>query len=83
MMVAAYRMAEEDWTADEAMNEMKSFGFTRTHHFICPGLASYEKHFPDHLKNNAAFLRGREPGIRDSRGAEDVESRNSKIKSPA
>ncbi len=55
MMVAAYRMADEGWTADEAMNEMKTFGFTRTHHFICPGLASYEKHFPERLKNNPAF----------------------------
>ncbi len=55
MMVAAYRMAEEGWTADEAMREMQSFGFTRTHHFICPSLARYEKHFPEHLKNDPAF----------------------------
>jgi protein tyrosine phosphatase (PTP) superfamily phosphohydrolase (DUF442 family) len=55
MMVAAYRMAEEGWTADEAMNEMRTFGFTRAHHFICPGLASYEKHFPERLKDNPAF----------------------------
>jgi len=55
MMVAAYRMAEEGWTADEAMNEMRSFGFTRSHHFICPGLAKYEKHFPEHLKNDPVF----------------------------
>jgi protein tyrosine phosphatase (PTP) superfamily phosphohydrolase (DUF442 family) len=55
MMVAAYRMAEEGWTADEAMNEMRTFGFTAAHHFICPGLASYEKHFPERLKDNPAF----------------------------
>lgn len=55
MMVAAYRMADEGWTADEAMNEMQTFGFTRAHHFICPGLASYEKHFPERLKENPAF----------------------------
>lgn len=59
MMVAAYRMAEEGWSADEAMTEMKSFGFTRSHHFICPGLAAYEKHFPDHLKNNSLFAQER------------------------
>ncbi|MGA8437448.1 MAG: dual specificity protein phosphatase family protein [Candidatus Sulfotelmatobacter sp.] len=46
MMIAAYRMAEEGWSADEAMNEMRTFGFTWTHHLICPGLANYEKHFP-------------------------------------
>ncbi len=55
MMVAAYRMAEEGWTADEAMTEMKSFGFSRAHHFICPSLASYEREFPERLKNNPAF----------------------------
>jgi protein-tyrosine phosphatase len=55
MMTAAYRIAEEGWTADEAMEEMKAFGFSRAHHFICPGLAGYEKEFPEHLKNNPAF----------------------------
>jgi tyrosine-protein phosphatase SIW14 len=55
MMVAAYRMAQEGWTADQAMNEMKAFGFTREHHLLCPGLASYEKHFPERLKNSPAF----------------------------
>jgi protein-tyrosine phosphatase len=59
MMVAAYRMAEEGWSADEAMNEMRTFGFTRAHHFICPGLASYEKHFPERLKENPAFAKMR------------------------
>jgi len=55
MMVAAYRMAEEGWTADEAMNEMKSFGFTKSHHLICPSLAGYEKSFPKRLKKDPAF----------------------------
>jgi tyrosine-protein phosphatase SIW14 len=55
MMVAAYRIAEEGWTADEAMNEMKSFGFTASHHVLCPTLANYEKQFPKRLKNDAAF----------------------------
>jgi protein tyrosine phosphatase (PTP) superfamily phosphohydrolase (DUF442 family) len=55
MMVAAYRMAEEGWTADEAMTEMRSFGFTKSHHFICPSLARYEQEFPERLKNNSAF----------------------------
>lgn len=55
MMVAAYRMAEEGWTADEAMNEMRSFGFTASHHFICPSLAGYEKSFPKRLQRNASF----------------------------
>lgn len=59
MMVAAYRMAEEGWTADEAMNEMRTFGFTRSHHYICPGLAGYERHFPERLKNSPALAEER------------------------
>jgi len=50
MMIASYRMGIETWSAEEAMKEMQTFGFTRAHHFICPGLARYEKHFPEHLK---------------------------------
>jgi len=55
MMVAAYRMAEEGWTADEAMREMKSFGFSRSHHLLCPGLAGYEKEFPNRLREDPVF----------------------------
>jgi protein tyrosine phosphatase (PTP) superfamily phosphohydrolase (DUF442 family) len=59
MMIAAYRMADEGWTPDEAMNEMRAFGFTRAHHFICPGLASYEKHFPERLKDSEVLAGAR------------------------
>jgi len=55
MMIAAYRMAAQGWTAEEAMREMQEFGFTRAHHFICPGLASYEQNFPAYLKTHPAF----------------------------
>jgi protein tyrosine phosphatase (PTP) superfamily phosphohydrolase (DUF442 family) len=55
MMVAAYRMAREGWSADEAMVEMQHFGFSSAHHFICPRLASYEQNFPGHLKSNPDF----------------------------
>lgn len=55
MMIAAYRMAEEGWTANEAMNEMRSFGFSRSHHVICPGLARYEQEFPRRFKEDPAF----------------------------
>ena len=55
MMVAAYRMAAQGWTADEAMRQMREFGFSRVHHFICPGLASYGNRFPEHLESNPAF----------------------------
>jgi tyrosine-protein phosphatase SIW14 len=55
MMVAAYRMAAQGWTADQAMHEMHQFGFSSAHHVICPALASYEKSFPKHLQSNPAF----------------------------
>jgi tyrosine-protein phosphatase SIW14 len=55
MMIAAYRMAAEGWTADEAMIEMREFGFNRVHHMICPRLASYEEDFPEHLRRDPVF----------------------------
>jgi hypothetical protein len=61
MMVAAYRMGIEGWSADEAMNEMRQFGFTGAHHFICAGLTPYERSFPDKLKRSPAFKDLRAP----------------------
>jgi hypothetical protein len=55
MMIAAYRMSAQGWTAERAMKEMEAFGFTDLHHLICPGLAEYEKSFPERLKQNPAF----------------------------
>jgi protein tyrosine/serine phosphatase len=55
MAVASYRMAEEGWSADEALKEMKAFGFSAVHRAMCPGLADYEDSFPQHLKSNQAF----------------------------
>jgi len=55
MAVASYRMAEQGWSADDAMKEMQAFGFSTPHHLMCPGLAEYEKTFPERLKTNPAF----------------------------
>ena len=63
MAVAAYRMSEEGWTANEALREMKLFGFSSGHHSLCPGLAEYESEFPKRLKNDAAF---REPQLQNT-----------------
>jgi len=62
MAVAAYRMAEQGWSADEAMKEMKEFGFSRSHHLICPSLAGYEKSFPERWKTSEAFKELRTEG---------------------
>lgn len=61
MAIASYRMADEQWSADEAMKEMKEFGFTGIHHLICPSLSHYEHSFPKHLKKNPAFESVRTP----------------------
>ena len=55
MAVAAYRMAGEGWSADEALNEMAKFGFDWEHHMICPTLERFERSFPQRLKNDEAF----------------------------
>lgn len=63
MMVAAYRIAEQDWTAEEAKQEMEAFGFSFQHHSICSGLSFYEREFPERFKTSPAFkdLRATEP----------------------
>jgi tyrosine-protein phosphatase SIW14 len=55
MMIAAYRMAEQGWSAHEAKDEMKAFGFDSFHRRICTGLSDYEEHFPQHWREHEAF----------------------------
>lgn len=55
MMVAAYRMTQQGWTAEEARREMEAFGFSFEHQMICPGLSDYEANFPRDFATNAAF----------------------------
>ena len=43
VMVAAYRIAQQNWTADQAIAEMYSFGF---HYHLYPGMKSYVQEFP-------------------------------------
>ena len=55
MMIAAYRMKVQGWTAEEARREMRAFGFHGMRPMVCPGLASYEKSFPQRLKDDPVF----------------------------
>ena len=55
MAIASYRMAEQGWSADEAMTEMKLFGYRGIHRVICPTLARYEQEFTQHLETNPLF----------------------------
>jgi len=56
MMIAAYRMADEGWSAKQAMEEMKKYGFSLTHRrLICPRLSEYEEHFPERFATKPEF----------------------------
>jgi protein tyrosine phosphatase (PTP) superfamily phosphohydrolase (DUF442 family) len=55
MDIAAYRMAEQGWTSDEAEKEMEAYGVNWFHRMICPGLSSYLEHFPQRFKTSPAF----------------------------
>lgn len=55
MMIAAYRMGVQHWSAEEAMQEMHEFGYGGIHHLICPGLGRYERSFPRRLRSSPAF----------------------------
>jgi tyrosine-protein phosphatase SIW14 len=56
MMIAAYRMAEEGWSAERAREEMEKYGFSFVHRrLICPRLASYEASFPKRLATEPEF----------------------------
>ena len=62
LMIATYRMAVQGWTADEAMKEMRAYGFSWWHHLICPGLAAYESGFPRRFRESPAFQDVRHSG---------------------
>jgi len=55
MAIATYRMAEEGWPAEDALNEMKEFGYRGWHRAVCPNLGSYARHFPKYLEESPAF----------------------------
>jgi tyrosine-protein phosphatase SIW14 len=50
--VAAYRMAFQNWTADQAVTEMMTFGFHRMWH---PAMEHYVQGFRTHLQNTPAL----------------------------
>ena len=61
MMIAAFRMAEQGWSAERAEKEMERFGFNFTHRrLICPRLSSYEESFPERFSTEPAFRELRE-----------------------
>ena len=65
MEIAAYRMAEQGWTAEEARKEMIAFGANWWHRTICPQLGPYATQFPERFKTSAAFekLRNKQESV--------------------
>ena len=55
MMIAAYRMAEQGWTSEQARREMVAYGFDFTHRTWCRGLSLYEADFPHHFSTAPEF----------------------------
>lgn len=53
VMVAAYRIAADKWSAHQALHEMNSFGF---HHYLYRGMRAYVLKFPDNYASEAVFL---------------------------
>jgi len=66
MDIAAYRMGEQGWTAEEARKEMEAYGVNWFHRMICPRLSSYEKEFPERFRTSTAFQ-----GLRSDMHAHD------------
>jgi len=56
MMIASYRMTEENWSAERAEKEMEKSGFTFLHRqVICIRLLSYVSHFPERFRTSLVF----------------------------
>lgn len=66
VMIAAYRIAQQNWTADQAVAEMYSFGF---HYRWHPSMKSYVLGFPAKLSADSAFV-----SLRNSPAAERAAS---------
>ena len=52
VFIAAYRMAFEKWSADQALSEMNAFGFHHTWH---PSMITFVRQFPDRMQSDPAL----------------------------
>jgi len=64
VMVGAYRIALQNWTADQALSEMNSFGF---HYYLYSERNAYVRRLPMRLASEAVFS----PARRASTGAKE------------
>lgn len=61
MMIAAFRMAEQGWTPEQARQEMIAYGFDYTHQTWCRSIGSYEANFPQEFSTSPEFAPLRKP----------------------
>jgi tyrosine-protein phosphatase SIW14 len=52
VFIAAYRIAFEKWSADQALSEMNAFGFNHTWH---PSMITFVRQFPDRIQSDAVL----------------------------
>jgi len=52
VMVATYRIAQQNWTPEQAAAEMNSFGF---HYHLYPGMKTYVREFPARFASDSVF----------------------------
>ena len=60
VMIATYRIAEQNWTADQAIAEMYSFGF---HNHWHPVMKNYVRAFPSRLSGDSEFAALRKAAV--------------------
>lgn len=66
VMIATYRIAQQNWTPDQAITEMYSFGF---HYHWHPSMRDYVRGFPAKLSADSGFA-----SLRNSTAAERAAS---------
>ncbi|MBZ5527139.1 MAG: tyrosine-protein phosphatase [Acidobacteriia bacterium] len=65
VMIAAYRMSAEGWTAAQALEEMRAYHF---HRLWLPAMRRTVREFPRRYESSPVFMPLRQPGPGDERG---------------
>lgn len=61
-MMAANHIAENNWTVEQAIQEMDFFGF---HYHWHPSMLSFARKFPAKYSSDQAFASARNPGAKE------------------
>ncbi len=58
VMIAAYRIAFENWSSEQALSEMTDFGFNRLWH---PSMITFVRNLPNRLQSNPELQKALKP----------------------